>query len=209
MAQEPTVSTRLLLVRHGQTEMSRADAFCGVTEVPLTSAGHAQAQRLAERLRGESIAALYSSPQQRALDTAAPIAAALGLEIWARTALREIDFGRWENRLRPAIAQEFPAELAAWERGSWMVQPPGGETQQAVIARIVPCIIEIVYAHPNQTVLIVAHKSSLRLLIGHLLGMSPPASRHLRLDPASLSELRVTGDQVELIVYNDTSHVAG
>ncbi len=205
---EQAVTTRLLLVRHGQTHTSLDDAFCGVTEVSLTSIGRSQAQCLAERLRREHVDALYCSPQQRAQETAVPIGLALELEIQTRDVLREMDFGEWENRLRADLAREYPLELEEWERGSWMAHPPGGETQQAVVARVVPCIIEILTLHADQTVLVVSHKSVLRLLIGHLLNMAPPDSRHLRLDPASLSELRVTGDHVELIRCNDTSHLS-
>jgi broad specificity phosphatase PhoE len=205
----PAVATRLLLVRHGQTHSSRDDTFCGITEVPLTPVGCSQSQYLAERLRREHVDALYCSPQQRALETAVPIARALEMEIQTRSALREMDFGKWENRLRADLAREYPYELEEWERGSWMAHPPEGETQQEVINRIVPCIIEMLDAHVGETVVVVSHKSALRLLIGHLLKMTPPESRNLRLDPASLSELRVTGDQVELVLCNDTSHLSG
>ncbi len=205
---EPMVTTRLLFVRHGQTHTSRDDTFCGVTEVPLTPVGRSQALCLAERLRREHVDAIYCSPQQRAQETAAPIARLLEMEIRTRYALREMDFGKWENRLRADLAREYPHELEEWERGSWMAQPPGGETQQAVIARVVPCIVEVLASHAGHTVVVVSHKSTLRLLIGHLLNMTPPESRHLRLDPASLSELHVTGDQVELVLCNDTSHLS-
>jgi broad specificity phosphatase PhoE len=205
---EPATTTRLLLVRHGQTHTSRDDAFCGVTEVPLTSIGRSQAQCLSERLRREDVDALYCSPQQRALETATTIGLALEVEIQTRHELREMDFGVWENRLRADLAREYPHELEEWERGSWMAYPPGGETQQEVVARVVPCIVDILNLHAGQTVVIVSHKSVLRLLIGYLLNMTPPDSRHLRLDPASLSELRVTGDHVELVRCNDTSHLS-
>jgi len=204
---EPVVITRLLFVRHGQTHTSRDDTFCGVTEVPLNPVGRSQALYLAERLRREHVDAIYCSPQQRALETAAPIARVLEIEIQMRNALREMDFGKWENRLRADLAREYPHELEEWERGSWMAQPPGGETQQAVVARAVPCIIEVLAAHVGHTVVVVSHKSTLRLLIGHLLNMTPPESRYLRLDPASLSELQVTGDHLELVLCNDTSHL--
>ncbi len=205
---EQAVTTRLLLVRHGQTHTSLDDAFCGVTEVPLTLIGRSQAQCLADRLRREHVDALYCSPQQRAQETAAPIGLALELEIRTRNALREMDFGEWENRLRADLAMEYPHELEEWERGSWIAHPPGGETQQAVVDRVVPCIVDILTSHVDQTVVVVSHKSALRLLIGHLLNMAPPESRHLHLDPASLSELRVTGDHVELVRFNDTSHLS-
>jgi len=205
---EPAITIRLLLVRHGQTPTSRDDTFCGVTEVPLTAIGHAQAQRLAERLQREHVDALYCSPQQRAQETAAPMALALNIEIRTRDALREMDFGQWENRSRADLAREYPHELTEWERGSWMAHPPGGETQQAVVARVVPCIIDILTAHVGQTVVVVTHKSALRLLIGHLLNITSTESRYLRLDPASISELRVTRGEVELVLCNDTSHLS-
>lgn len=204
---ETTSVTQLLLVRHGQTELSRSDAFCGLIETPLTSVGRAQAHRLAQRLSHERIDALYCSPQGRACETAQPIAAALGLEIQIRDALHEIDFGRWDGRVQAEVEAESPAMMAAWDRGSWMIQPPEGETQQAVLARMVPCLVELLTAHAGQTILLVGHRTALRLLIGHLLNLSLPNSRGLHLDPASLSKLLIVGDQVQLIFYNDTSHL--
>lgn len=207
MASAQKITTRVLLVRHGQTEHSKEDAFCGVTEIPLTAEGVQQAQKVAARLQHQSIDALYCSPQDRAQQTAAPIAQALGLEIKLCKDLREMDFGLWETRSRHELAEQYPQELAKWESGSWMTQVPGGEMQQAVIARVVPCVIDILQMHAGQTVLFVSHKSTLRLFVGHVLEMSLVASRSLRLDPASISELLITDDQVQLIYYNDTSHL--
>src|SRR5579863_5091206 len=112
---EPAVTTRLLLVRHGQTHTSLDDAFCGVTEVALTPIGHSQAHCLAERLRREHVDALYCSPQQRAVETATPIGLALEVGVQTRSELREMDFGAWENRLRADLAREYPYELEEWE----------------------------------------------------------------------------------------------
>lgn len=207
MKQEATATTQVLLVRHGQTALSHSDAFCGVTEAPLTEIGYKQAQQLANRLSRMHVDALYCSPQGRTRETAKPIAAALGLDIQIREPLHEMDFGRWEGRVQADLYKESPQEMAAWDRGSWAVQLPGGETQQAVIARVVPCIVELVTAHAGQTILIVSHRTVLRLLVGHLLNLSLPNSRPLHLDPASLTKLLITGDQVELVFYNDTSHL--
>ena len=202
------VTTRLLLVRHGQTELSHENTFCGVTEAPLTTEGHRQAELLAEHLRQESIDAIYCSPQIRAQETAQPIARMLGIELQTQARLREMNFGQWERSVRTELARENPQALAAWERGSWMAQPPGGETQQEVIARVVPCVIDLLNKHTGQTILLVSHKSALRLLMGNMLNMSLPANRSLRLDPASISELRVTGDSTQLYRYNNTNHLA-
>jgi broad specificity phosphatase PhoE len=207
MNQEAQTTTRLLLARHGQTELSRTDAFCGTTEATLTTAGREQAEQLALRLSREHIDAIYCSPQQRTRETATPIAALLNLEIQIREALREMNFGLWEKRVQADVAREWPQEMAAWKRGSWMTRLPEGETQQAVIARIVPCIVELVDTHRGQTILIVSHRTALRLLVGHLINLSLPASRGLHLDPASISCLLVKGDQVQLVFYNDTNHL--
>ena len=208
MGQDKAITTRLFLVRHGQTAQSYDDAFCGTTETPLTAKGREQARYLSKRLRHEPISVLYCSPQGRAQETAAPIAEALGVAIQTRNALREMDFGQWENRARTELAQKYPREMATWERGSWMTRPPDGETQQDVIARTIPCITELLSLHAGQTILIVSHKTTLRLLIGHVLNMSLPDSRSLKIDPGSISELSVTGDAVGLIRMNDTSYLA-
>lgn len=210
------VITRFIFVRHGETPASRDDIFCGTTEAHLTPDGYAQAERLAARLRHRSIVALYSSPQQRALETAAPIAQALRLEIQQRAELREMDFGLWENCTRAEVAERFPEELTIWENGSWLAHPPDGETQQQVIVRGVSCISDLLQKHKRtwtesipaeQTLLIVAHKTLLRLLIGHLLDMSLVASRNLRLDPASISEVRIVRGHAQLLTYNATGHL--
>lgn len=204
---DPTVTTRLLLVRHGQTPMSIDDAFCGVTEVPLAPIGHRQAQALAERLRSQHVDVLYCSPQRRALETAAPLAAALGREIQTLDALREMDFGLWENRPRAELLREYPQLVTAWERGIWMGNPPGGETRQGVIARVVPCVIELLNKHAGQTILLVSHRTTLRLLTGHMLDMALSSSRRMQVSPTSLTELHVRGDQVEILFFNDTAHL--
>ena len=201
------VTTRFLFVRHGQTELSRDDVFCGATEAALTEFGQKQAQLLATRLGHETINVLFCSPQGRALATAAPIAAVQSLEIHQCDALREMNFGLWEGRTRRELLLVYPYEYEAWEHGSWMLQLPGGETLQEVIARAVPCVVEALSNHAGQTIAFVGHKSTLRLLIGHMLDMSLAASRNLRLDPASLTEVRITGGRTQLIYYNDTSHL--
>jgi broad specificity phosphatase PhoE len=202
-----SVTTRLLLIRHGQTELSRDDVFCGATEASLTAQGQEQAQLIAKRLEQERIDVLYCSPQERALATAAPIASVQNLEIHQRDGLREMNFGLWEGRTRRELLLVYPREFLAWEHGSWMVQLPGGETLQEVIARVVPCVMEVLAHNAGRTVAFVGHKSTLRLLIGHMLDMSLAASRNLHLDPASLTELHIMGERTQLILYNDTRHL--
>ena len=199
--------TRLLLARHGQTEANRKQWFSGSIEVSLTALGQAQARALAHRLRNEQINVLYSSPQQRALETAAPAASLLGLPVHRCEGLREMNFGHWEMHTRAELALRYPEEMRHWDNGSWKFQPQGGESHQQVIARAVPCMLDILQRHVGQTVLIIAHRTVLRLLVTNMLDMSLSHARRMGLAPASLSELRVLDDDVELIFYNDTSHL--
>ncbi|QBD76504.1 histidine phosphatase family protein [Ktedonosporobacter rubrisoli] len=207
MSSEQPVSTRLLLVRHGQTPTSRHDIFTGSIDVPLSEAGQAQAQQLARRLSREQIDVLYCSPQLRAQQTAEPIATALGLPLRTRKELREMDFGAWENRRRSELIEEEPEAIALWQRGSWLARPTGGETQQGVIARAMPLFFELLATHAGQSILVVAHRTLLRLVASHILEMPLSSARSLDLDTASLSELRIVGDRVRLIRYNDISHL--
>lgn len=200
-------TTRLLIVRHGETSASRDNVCCGTTELPLTELGVLQARALAERLRHEHIDAIFCSPQERARQTAIPTASQCNLPLQTRLALREMDYGRWENVPRSQLKQHYPAELAAWDRGSWMISPPGGETQQAVLARAVPCLTDLLFNHSGQTLLLVSHKTVIRLLVGHLLDMSLSVSRRLHVDNASLTELHIIGDAVHLVRFNDTGHL--
>lgn len=198
--------TRVFLVRHAQTVLNQADVFCGVTEVPLNSTGKAQALCLAELLRNESIQALYSSPQQRAVETAYPIASALGLDIQIRDALREIDFGSWENRSYANLYEEFPKEVLRWKEGSWLISPPGGETPQEVIARATRCFMDFLRLHQGEAIVVVSHGTTLRLLLGHLLDLSLSQSRNLQLEAGSLSELSVVQDTVKIVQYNNNPY---
>jgi broad specificity phosphatase PhoE len=208
MSSHRSITTRLLLARHGETPTSLSGAFAGSTEVLLTPTGQQQAQCLADRLHYEHIDVLYCSPQKRAVATATPTATALDLPIQTREELREMHFGTWEGHTYEKLSLEYPETMDAWKRGSWMTCLPGdAETFQGVIARAVPCLAELVRAHVGQTLLVVSHKTTLRLALSQILEMPLPASRHLELETASLTELHLTGNDIRLIRLNDTTHL--
>src|SRR5262245_62098177 len=106
---------RLFLVRHGATVLSAEDRFAGSTDVALSDEGREQASRLAERLRSEPIAALYSSPMSRAVETARILGRPHGFEPTVIDGLREIGHGRWEEMRRSEVEAKYPEEYSAWE----------------------------------------------------------------------------------------------
>jgi probable phosphoglycerate mutase len=203
-------ATRIFLIRHGSTELSAEDAFAGETDVPLSETGREQLSKLARRLAGEPIAAVYASPLGRTMETARILARPHGLPVTPKEGLREISHGRWEGKTRAFVEKEFPQEYALWEQDPFSFAPQGGETGLAVTARALPALLEIVAAHPGQLVLAASHKATIRLLIGSLLGFDLRRYRdHLDQSPASLNILDFKDSgHARLSLFNDTSHYA-
>lgn len=203
-----TTSTRVFLVRHGETTLSAEDRFAGRTDVPLSEAGREQVRRLASRLSKEPIAAFYASPLDRTMETARILAAPHEREVQPRDGLREIDHGRWEGRTRAEVERLFPEEYARWERDPFSFAPEEGESGLSVTARALPELLNIVAAHESAQVLLVSHKATIRLLVTSLLGFDPRSYRD-RLDqsPASLTILDFKDPtRARLTLFNDTSH---
>jgi probable phosphoglycerate mutase len=203
-------TTRLYLARHGATQLTAEDRFSGSVGVELSDEGRAQSARLGERLEHENLTAIYSSPLSRTLETARLIAAPCELEIEPRDGLREISHGRWEGLTRREVETRYPEEYAAWEEDPFTFAPEEGESGVAVLARALPVVRAVVTKHEGQSVLIVSHKATLRLVLSSLLGFDPRGYRD-RLDqaPACLNVLDFRDPvRARLMLFNDVSHYA-
>ena len=201
-------TTRIYLVRHGETTLSAEDRFAGTVEVELSSEGAFQARRLEDRLSDESITTIYSSPQTRTVQTATILASLQKIPVIPEEGLREIHHGHWEGMRRADVEAQFPEEYAAWEEDPFTFAPEGGEAGVNVIARALPVIRKIVLEHRGETVLVVSHKATIRLVISSLLGFDARGYRD-RLDqsPACLNVLDfVDPVRARLMLFNDVSH---
>jgi len=200
--------TRVFVVRHGATVLSAEDRFAGATDVELSEEGRAQTRQLAFRLSGEKIVAVYASPLGRTIETARLLAEPHELSIQPRDGLREISHGRWEQLTRREVGERFPEEAAEWEKDPYTFAPQGGESGLAVTARALPVLIELVRAHAGETILLVSHKATIRLLLSSLLGFDARRYRdNLDLKPASLSIVDFKDPtRARLMLFNDTSH---
>jgi broad specificity phosphatase PhoE len=200
--------TRIYLIRHGATILTAEDRFAGATNVPLSDEGRTQAGRLAQRLRGLPVTAVYASPLDRTMETARILAGPLSLEVNPRDGLREISHGHWEQLTRTEVEQQFPAEASAWDEDPFTFAPPGGESGLAVTARALPALLDIVKQHQGDSVIVVSHKATIRLLLSSLLGFDPRRYRHnLDQNPAALNVVDFKDPvRARLILYNDTSH---
>lgn len=205
------MTTRLLLVRHGATVLSAEDRFAGSTDVDISDEGRTQASALAARLAPVPIAAVYASPMRRTVETASIITRPHRLELRLDPGLREIGHGHWEGMRRAEVEQAFPAEYGTWEEDPFTFAPEGGEAGIDVLARALPVIRGIVVTHPGQTVLVVSHKATIRLVLSSLLGFDARGYRD-RLDqhPCCLNILDFRDPvRARLMLFNDVSHYEG
>jgi probable phosphoglycerate mutase len=188
--------------------LSAEDRFAGSTNVDLSDDGRKQAGSLAERLASEPIAAVYASPMNRTIETATIIATPHGLTLRTADGLREIDHGRWEGLLRSEAEERFADEYVAWEADPFTFAPEGGESGLNVLARALPVIREIVLKHTDETVIVVSHKATIRLLISSLLGVDARGYRD-RMDqhPCCLNIVDFKDPvRARLMLFNDVSH---
>ena len=202
------MTTRVYLARHGKTVSTDEDRFAGETDVALSEMGRSDARTLGVRLEAQPISAFYASSLQRALDTARLVAQPHGQDVVPRSELREMSHGRWEAKTRAEVQRLYAEEYARWESDPFSFAPEGGETGLAVTARALPALLEIVAAHPRESVLIVSHKASIRLLICAVLGLDGRNYRE-RLDqgPGCLNILEFRDPaRARLTLFNDTSH---
>ncbi|WP_370332305.1 bifunctional RNase H/acid phosphatase [Mycolicibacterium hippocampi] len=179
--------TRLLLLRHGQTELSVQRRYSGRGNPELTDLGARQAEAAAHYLGANGgIAAVVSSPLRRAHDTASAAAGKLGLDVVVDEDLIETDFGAWEGLTFGEAAERDPELHRSWLRDT-SVAPPGGESFDAVAARVRSAQQRIIAEHSGQTVLVVSHVTPIKTLLRVALDAGPAILYRLHLDLASLS----------------------
>lgn len=202
------MTTRLFLVRHGSTPLTAEDKFSGADNIHLSDEGRDQVRHLAIRLADEQLSAIYSSPFDRTLETARIIAEPHGLTPIPYDGLHEINHGHWEGLSRKEVETRFSEEYAAWESDPFSFAPEGGESGISVLARALPVIRDIVVKHKDETLVVVSHKATLRLIISSLLGFDARGYRD-RLDqaPGCLNIVDFKDPvRARLMLFNDVSH---
>jgi broad specificity phosphatase PhoE len=170
--------TLAYLARHGESDWNVANRFQGVTDRPLTDHGRRQAQELAEELAEKTLDAVYTSPLRRARDTAAIVAARLGLEPVADAGLREIDVGGWAGLSRTEVESRFPAAFDRWLGGGdgW----EDGESYGQMSTRVLAAVERIALTHPDGHVLLVSHGGPIRAIHAAAAGMDVHEYRRIQ-----------------------------
>jgi broad specificity phosphatase PhoE len=182
-------TTRLYLVRHGETLANREYRYIGTRDDLLSTSGQTQAIQLAEALSVLSIDAVNSSPLQRTFDTALPIAARHSLEVQREDDLRECDFGTWEGLTRTEVMERSPEDsqrLREWEQNTSLA-PPGGESFKELQQRVVAAVERLAFEHPGQAIVLVSHVGPIKVLLSAALGAPLSSAFRIFLDPATIS----------------------
>jgi probable phosphoglycerate mutase len=205
----PPGAADLIVVRHGESAPAREDRPAAVadgqSDPALDPVGEAQAERLAERLAGEAIDAIYVTNLRRTSQTAAPLAKRLGLTPQVERDLREVYLGEWDGALfRRYTSEGHPIALQMFAEQRWDVIP-GAEATVDFAARVRTGIRRIATAHPNQRVVVVVHGG----VIGMLMAIATGAQNFafVGADNASISQLVVLGDRWIVRRFNDTAHL--
>lgn len=157
--------TKIIYIRHGQTEWNVAGKYQGQTDVALTPLGVEQAAALARFFPVDHIDAIYSSDLSRAMATAGAVAERFGLTVQPRKELRELFFGDWEGCSIPAIAEAWPTLVDDLFHHPDTLAIPHGESFPHLQARATACVAELCRAHEGQTIAVVAHGAILRTLL--------------------------------------------
>lgn len=187
--------TRLYLIRHGQTDWNVAGRLQGQTDIPLNETGRQQAQAAKGRLSGVCFDAVYSSPLNRALETAALCSGWPADQIRADERIKEIAFGDWEGHAPRELGPDFApffADPASYHPTT------GGESFEHLISRVSDFVREVKSKHAGQTVLAVSHGAALHALLTHELGLAMKDFWSTGLGNCAVAVLELEGDRFAL-----------
>lgn len=192
----------LLLIRHAVNDWV-GERLAGWTPgVHLNNEGRAQAAALAQRLETVPLAAVYSSPLERTLETAHPLAQAHGLTVQVREGLGEAQYGDWTGRALKELKDEALWPVIQVYPGG--VRFPGGESMRETQARIVAELDAIRDAHPGQTVAVVSHSDPIKMAVAHYIGLALDLFQRIAISPASVTAFAFAQYGPRLICLNVT-----
>lgn len=205
-------STRLFIVRHGESAANAVRVFLGHTNLGLSPRGEAQARATAELLRNEPISAIYSSDLIRAYNTALPNAELHGLEVIPQRTLRELYIGEWENmKIDDIIAKYGEKYTVGWKTQFGTFTPPSGESIKEAGERFFSAVLEIARRHEGECVLITAHAAVIRAFYSIVAGIPWDKVAELTDFPYNASVTTVYFDGNTLLPgeYSHSAHLSG
>jgi phosphoserine phosphatase len=165
--------TKLILVRHGQTDWTKVDRVQGTLDIPLNSDGRRTSDSIAEELAGEKIAAVLSSRLSRSSETAERIALKHKLKVSKIKELDEINQGAWEGLLLDDIKKRWKKRFALWKSSPFSITPPKGEGIKDAYDRALSCVHKLIDKYSGETICVVSHGIIITLLKCHFRNLDP------------------------------------
>ena len=201
--------TTLFLVRHGRTGWNKEQVFRGHKDVPLDEVGREEALLVGERLKGEGIKAVFSSPLSRAKETAEAIAQFHTVEVQVVEGLIDLNFGEWEGLSLKEVKKRYPDLYEQWQKTPHKVIFPGGEGLAAVRSRAMGAVKDIINRHPQEAVALVSHRVVLKVLICALLGLGNSHFWNIAQDTTAINCFHNRDGTWICNFLNDTCHLKG
>jgi broad specificity phosphatase PhoE len=197
--------TKIFLLRHGETAWNIEKVFRGRAEVPLTDNGIKQAELAGEHLKGKDIEAIYTSPLERAYETARIVGRKLDLKPDADERLTGFNFGHWQGMPFSRIEKDYPREFGLYKTAPHKFQAPGGETLDEAQKGCIAALKDMEREHSEGTILIVTHRVICKLMLLGILGLGSDRFWELAPDTCSISEFSSGKKGYILKRFNDTS----
>jgi broad specificity phosphatase PhoE len=203
------MSLTLYLLRHGQTELSRENSFCGAgLDAELTEEGLEMARAFTASYCAQPWSAIYSSSMRRCIDTARTLSEATNQQIQVREDLREIAYGKWEGMTKEKVDHEFHDDYVSWLADPAWHAPTGGELASMIAIRGLRVVEEIKRHFADGNVLVVSHKATIRIILCGLLGIDVGRFRYRLVCPVgSVSIVEFTTNGPLLVALADRSHL--
>jgi probable phosphoglycerate mutase len=196
-----------LLIRHGHSDAVGRWLAGRRDGVPLNAAGRRDAERLSNALRWLPIAAIYSSPLERAVDTAQPLARDHGLHVATRDALVDVDFGEWTGKTLDELAP-LP-EWQTFNRDRSRARAPAGESLKGVQRRMVEELTTLARRHEGETVAIITHAEPIRCAIASFDGRTLNDVLAVEISPAHVSSVGISANLRRVLSINLRPELAG
>jgi alpha-ribazole phosphatase len=199
--------TKIILIRHGETEWNKNSRCMGHTNIELSPEGERQAHALAKRMKGMKLSAIYASDLDRAFRTAEIIAREHGLTVQKKELLRELNFGEWEGLTYAQVEEKDRQRLQAWMKDIANAAPPGGEAFSNLKERALAALQEIVQVHPEETVAVVSHGGTIKTILCSIVDAPLRHNWRFQQDNGAINILEFYEDGAVICSVNDTCHL--
>ena len=199
--------TRLIIIRHGETEWNLEGRIQGHMDSPLTESGRAQAEAIAGRLQTVEVNALYSSDLGRAYTTAQFVSHKTGQNILTDKRLRELHLGKFEGLTEEEVQKRFPEEYVYLKNAEPSYIYPGGESKEQFSLRVITCLEELMGKHQGEQIVVITHGGALSRLIRYTLGMPVVGSNGYKICNAALNVFSYENKRWQLEIWGDLSHL--